>query len=51
MAKMLSCDCGWTIVSPQGESDVKKHATIHVKDAHPGMSMTEEETMKLIKTV
>ncbi len=51
MAKMLSCDCGWTIVSPQGESDVKKHAMIHVKDAHPGMNMTEEQAEQMIKTV
>jgi len=51
MAKMISCDCGWTVISPRGEADVKKHAMIHVKDAHPGMNMTEEQTAKLIKTI
>jgi predicted small metal-binding protein len=48
---MLTCDCGWTIISPQGEGDVKKRAMMHLRDAHPGMSMTEEETRKLIKSV
>ncbi|MDA4128162.1 MAG: hypothetical protein OK422_01650 [Thaumarchaeota archaeon] len=48
---MMSCDCGWTLVSPQGESDVKKHAMMHVKDAHPGMMMSDAELTKMIKTV
>jgi predicted small metal-binding protein len=51
MAKMLSCDCGWTIFSPQGEGDVAKHAMIHVQDAHPGMTMTEDQAMKMMKSV
>ena len=51
MAKMLTCPCGWTIISPQGEEDVKKHIMMHLHDTHPGTNMTEEEIRKIIKTV
>jgi hypothetical protein len=51
MAKMLSCPCGWTLISPLGEEDVKKHAMIHSKDCHPGLISTEEDVAKMIKTV
>jgi predicted small metal-binding protein len=51
MAKMLSCPCGWTLISPQGEEDIKKHAMIHAKDCHPGLTETEDEVVKMIKTV
>lgn len=51
MASMLTCACGWTIVSPQGENDVKKHTVIHLHDTHPGTIMTEEEIMKMMKTI
>jgi predicted small metal-binding protein len=51
MAKMLTCPCGWTIISPQGDEDVKKHIMIHVKDTHPGTTMKEEELGKMIKTI
>ncbi|MBI2185113.1 MAG: hypothetical protein HYU39_09165 [Thaumarchaeota archaeon] len=51
MAKMISCDCGWTIISPQGEADVKKHAMMHVSDAHPGVMLTEKDAAKMIKTI
>ena len=51
MAKMSTCPCGWTIISPQGEGDVKKHMMIHLRDAHPGTVMTEDEIGKTIKTV
>ena len=51
MASMLTCPCGWTIISPQGVEDVKKHTAIHIHDIHPGMTMTEEEIGKTIKTV
>jgi predicted small metal-binding protein len=43
------CDCGWTIVSPQGEKDVKKHAMMHAQDAHPGMHMSDSDMMKMMK--
>jgi hypothetical protein len=33
MAKLITCPCGWTIISPQGEDDVRKHAAIHMRDA------------------
>ncbi len=51
MAKMVTCACGWTLISPQGEEDVKKHITIHLSDSHPGTVMTREEIAKEIKTV
>jgi hypothetical protein len=51
MAKMLSCPCGWTLISPLEEEDVKKHAMIHSKDCHPGLISTEEDVAKMIKTV
>jgi hypothetical protein len=34
-----------------GEGDVKKHAMMHMKDAHPGMKMTDDQMMKMMKTV
>ena len=51
MAKMSTCPCGFTVISPRGDEDVKKHMSIHLKDAHPGTSMTDEEIGKTIKTV
>jgi hypothetical protein len=51
MAKMLSCPCGWTLISPQGDEDIKKHVMIHVKDTHPGVATTQDEVVKAIKTV
>src|SRR5436309_2045011 len=50
MAMMSTCPCGFTVISPRGDEDVKKHMSIHLKDAHPGTSMTEEELGKTIKT-
>ena len=51
MAKMMTCPCGWTIISPQGDEDVKKHVSLHLKDVHPGTSMTDEELHRIIKSV
>jgi hypothetical protein len=51
MAKGMMCDCGWTIISPMGEGDVKKHAMMHVQDAHPGMHMSDQDIMKMMKTM
>ncbi len=51
MGKMSTCPCGWTIISPQGEDDVKKHMIIHLRDTHPGTAVTEAEIGKTIKTV
>jgi predicted small metal-binding protein len=51
MAKMISCPCGWTLISPQGDEDIKKHAMIHAKDCHPGLTTTQDEIAKLIKNV
>jgi hypothetical protein len=35
----------------QGEEDIKKHAMIHAKDCHPGLTETEDEVVRMIKTV
>jgi len=51
MGKMSTCPCGFTIISPQGEEDVKKHMSIHLRDVHPGTSVTDEELRKTIKTI
>jgi predicted small metal-binding protein len=51
MGTMMSCDCGWTMISPMGEGDVKKHAMMHMQDAHPGMKMSDADMMKMMKTV
>ncbi len=51
MASMVSCDCGWTLVSPAGDADVKKHASMHAADAHPGMTITEEQMDGMIKRI
>jgi predicted small metal-binding protein len=51
MAKMVSCPCGWTLISPQGDEDIKKHTMIHVQDTHPGMTMTQDDLTKMIKSV
>ena len=51
MAKMMSCECGWTLITPMGEGDLKKHAMMHVADAHPGMKMSDADMMKMMKTV
>jgi predicted small metal-binding protein len=51
MANMATCACGWTIISPQGAEDVKKHVLIHVGDAHPGTKVSEGEIHAMIKSV
>ena len=51
MANMATCACGWTIISPLGIEDVKKFLLIHLRDSHPGTSVTEDEITKMIKTV
>ena len=51
MASMGTCACGWTIISPQGPEDAKKHVLIHLGDAHPGTKVSKAEVRALIKTV
>jgi predicted small metal-binding protein len=51
MADMLTCACGWTVISPLGRQDVKKYTLIHLRDSHPGTSITEDELERMIKTV
>ena len=51
MANMATCACGWTVISPVGADDVKKHILIHLHDTHPGTRITEDEIKTMIKTV
>ena len=51
MGAMNVCSCGWTIVSPLGAEDVVKHTMIHLKDNHPGSSLTPDEIMARIKQI
>ncbi|HEV8594192.1 MAG TPA: hypothetical protein VGR51_01525 [Thermoplasmata archaeon] len=51
MANMVSCACGWTVFSPVGADDVKKHLLLHLHDIHPGTSVTEDELRGMIKAV
>ncbi len=51
MADMVTCACGWTVISPQGRNDVKKHVFIHLNDSHPGTVLAPDEMEKMIKSV
>jgi len=51
MATGMMCDCGWTIISPKGEMDVKKHAMMHIQDAHPGMKVSDADMMQMMKKI
>ncbi|MDA4114216.1 MAG: hypothetical protein OK474_09240 [Thaumarchaeota archaeon] len=49
MAKMGVCACGWTVISPLGQEDIKKHVMIHLKDNHPGTILTDEDIRRLTR--
>jgi len=49
MATGVMCDCGWTMISPMGDKDVKKHVMMHMQDAHPTMKMSDDQMMKMMK--
>lgn len=51
MAKMSTCTCGWTVISPQGDEDVAKHTRIHLQDTHPETSVSDAELRNMIKSV
>ncbi len=51
MATMVTCPCGWTLITPQGENDALKHMKTHLSDTHPGSSMTDDEIMKTMRNV
>jgi len=36
------------MITPMGESDLKKHAMMHMADAHPQMHMTDEQMTKMV---
>ena len=45
--KMMTCpECGWTVKSPWGESDVMDHITLHAKNHHPEFLKHSKEDMK-----
>jgi len=51
MANLATCACGWTVISPIGAEDVKKHLLIHLRDNHPGTNVTGDEISTMIKRV
>ena len=51
MAKMATCACGWTVISPQGEEQVAKHTRMHLTDIHPETAVTDDEIKKMIRTI
>ncbi|MDA4111180.1 MAG: hypothetical protein OK439_01470 [Thaumarchaeota archaeon] len=51
MAKMGTCACGWTVISPVGEEDVLMHVRIHLNEHHPGTKITEGELRNLIRSI
>jgi len=51
MGNIATCACGWTIISPIGADDVQKHLLIHLKDVHPGTTVSDGEIRTMIKTV
>ena len=43
MGSMATCACGWTIISPVGADDVRKHLQIHLREIvsmRPAVSKT-----------
>jgi hypothetical protein len=51
MGHIFACACSWTLITQEGEEDLKMHVKIHLADAHPGMTMSDEDIRKAIKTV
>jgi len=51
MGHMYSCPCSWTLITQEGEEDLKMHIKIHMADAHPGTTMNDEDIGKAIKAV
>jgi len=39
------------MITPMGEADLKKHAMMHMADAHPGMHLTNDQMSKMMKTI
>ena len=48
---MITCACGWTVISPQGEEQAVKHIRIHLQDIHPETSITDAEIGAMVKSV
>jgi predicted small metal-binding protein len=51
MGHMFTCPCSWTLITQEGEEDLKMHIKIHMADAHLGTAMNDEDIGKAIKTV
>lgn len=48
--KSFTCPvCGWMVKSPLGEDDIVEHASMHGKEYHADMPMTEEQIRNMIK--
>ncbi len=51
MGNMFNCPCGWTLITQEGEEDLKMHVKMHLADAHPGRGMSDEDIRKATKTM
>ena len=40
---MWTCNCGWTVISPQGEEEATRHVRLHLQTVHPETSITDAE--------
>ena len=47
MGNMFNCPCGWTLITQEGEEDLKMHIRMHLTDAHAETSMSDEEIGEL----
>ncbi len=48
MAKMGTCPCGFTVISPKDDSEVIRHISMHLSEDHPGTAMSNDEIRKKI---
>jgi hypothetical protein len=51
LGHMFTCPCSWTLITQEGEEDLRMHIKIHMADVHAGKEMNEEDIRKAIKTV
>jgi hypothetical protein len=51
MGHMFTCLCSWTLITQEGEEDMKMHIKIHMADAHPKEVMSDEDIRKAIRVV
>ena len=51
MGHMFTCSCSWTLITQEGEGDLIMHVRIHLADAHPGTTMSDEDIRKVVRKV